>query len=208
MKKILTTTAMVAMTAGSAFAFDSTATDLDAEVKTANDAIAVIDVAVTFERFNADDTVFTPALPGATDTISNSITPTDVIQYAFNKDDGAASFSLSTSNVSVPADAENIKDAVNGVNSAIQTEFYGTITSGANLTTAATVGIVGEMIQTFNVDIPLLNTYATDNLVTATGTPGTWTIFDNAATDLGENLKDLNTTITNVDLALTATNAG
>ena len=108
----------------------------------------------------------------------------------------------------VAATADNIKDAVNGVNSTIQSEFYGTVASGADLATTTTVGIVGEMIQTFVVDVPLLNAYAETNLVTDAGTPGDWAIFDSAAGKLTTNLGSLNTTITNVDLALTATNAG
>ena len=64
MKRILTTTAMVAMTAGSAFAFDSTATGtaLDAEVTTANNAIDAVDVTVTFERYDGTTDTFTPAV--------------------------------------------------------------------------------------------------------------------------------------------------
>ena len=208
MKRILTTTAMVAMTAGSAFAFDSTATGtaLDAEVTAANNAIDAVNVTVTFERYDGTTDTFTPALAGATTTVSNSIKDVTVVQYTFDKVASSASFSLTAGTTDVEATAETIADAVNGVNSTIQSEFYGTVASGADLATTTTVGIVGEMIQTFVVDVPLLNAYAVTNLVTVT--PGDWAIFDSAAGKLTTNLTSLNTTITNVDTALTETNAG
>ena len=206
MKRILTTAAAVAMTAGSAFAFDTAATDLDAEVTAANNAITAIDVAVSFERYDGTTDTFTPALAGATTTVTNSIADTTVIQYVFDKVASSASFSLTAGTTDVAATPENIATAVNGVNSTIQSEFYGTVASGTDLATDTTVGIVGEMIQTFVVDVPLLNAYAVTNLVTVT--PGDWAIFDSAAGKLTTNLGSLNTTITNVDLALTATNAG
>ena len=211
MKKILMTTAMVAMSSTAAFAFDTTADDKDAEVLAATGAITALINPITFNRVdttNGATTTFTPTIAAAdlNATVSGSITPTNVVQYQFTKDTTSTfSFTVGTS-VPVEASTANIASAVNGVKTMIQDEYYGTtITSSDGLTTETTTGIVGGMIEAMVADVTTLNTYAVDNLITGQGAG--WSTFDGYASTITTNLTTLNNTITAVDLALTETTA-
>ena len=206
MKKILATAAMATMVASGAMAFDTDATDLEAEATAAKNAIAAVNVAVSFDAvLDGSATTFTPTGLGTlAATVDNSIEGVDVVQYVFAKDT-SVSFSLTSSSTPIAADAASITTAINGVNGTIHDEFYGTTANAAALSTTSTAGVVGSMISTMVTDVTALNDFAKANLIPTEFSPSNWANFDTAATAVGSNLAKLNATIGSVETALGAT---
>ena len=205
MKRILTTTAMVAMTAGSAFAFDVNATDtaLETEAATANTAITAAGAKVTFVRFDGTNQDFEADFTGVTDAVSAAIEDTDVVKYTFAKAADDISFSLNAGVEAIAATPTNIKSAIDVVNADVRTMFYGADTAITDVEVDSTVGIVGEMVVAMVADVADLNQYALDNRITGPG--ALWSTFEGYAGNVTNNFTKLNDTIGLVETALTAT---